>query len=155
VNIEIKNYPSDPAFDETERIADRIVELLTKRADANHSQDVTSKTVPDRVLLSCFGIGSLDRIRDRRPDFDTAHLVLSRRPAEQVLATCIEHGHRVIYPYVSIVDEAFMKVARDHDLRVNVWTNFDETDETIETLLAVEVDGVITGFPKRALRLRR
>ena len=60
----------------------------------------------------------------------------------------------MIHPFVSMVDETFMKVARDADLRVNVWTHFDETDETIETLLAFEVDGVITGFPERALRYR-
>jgi glycerophosphoryl diester phosphodiesterase len=160
VNIEVKNYPSDPAFDETERIADRVVELLAERANTmvskgpDTSPDAQSATVRDRVLVSCFGVGSLDRIRERGPDLDTAHLVLRRRPAEEVLATCVDHGHRVIHPYVSMVDETFMKAARDHDLKVNVWTNFDETDQTIETLFALEIDGVITGFPKRALRLR-
>ncbi len=47
-----------------------------------------------------------------------------------------------------------MKATRDDDLNLNVWTNFDESDQTIDALLAVEVDGVITGFPERALRLR-
>ena len=63
---------------------------------------------------------SLDHIRNRRPDLGTAYLVLSRRPAKEVVRTCVEHGHRVIHPYISMVDETFMKMARDHDLEVNV-----------------------------------
>jgi len=142
VNIEIKNYPSDPAYDPSELISDRVLELLDSRTNS------------DRVLISCFGVGSLDHIQSRRPDLDTAHLVLSRRPAEDVVRTCVDHGHRVIHPYVSMIDEAFMKVARAHDLRVNVWTGFDETDESLQALIALEVDGVITGYPERALRCR-
>ena len=142
VNIEIKNYPSDPAYDRSERISTRVLDLLD------------SRTNTDQVLISCFGVDSLDHIRARRPDLETGHLVLSRRPAEEVVRTCVDHGHRVIHPYVSMVDEAFMKVARDHDLTVNVWTGFDETDESLETLIALEVDGVITGYPERALRCR-
>ncbi len=142
VNIEIKNYPGDPAFDPDERISTSVVDLLESRDKA------------DRVLISCFGVGSLDHIRNRRPDLATAHLVLSRRPAEEVLRTCLDHGHRVIHPYVSMVDEAFMKVARSHDLTVNVWTGFDETDQALEALIGLEVDGVITGYPERALRCR-
>jgi glycerophosphoryl diester phosphodiesterase len=142
VNIEIKNYPSDPAYDPSERISARVLDLLDSRGNA------------DRVLISCFGVGSLNYIRARRPELATAHLVLSRRPAEEVVRICVDHGHRVIHPYVSMVDAAFMKVARDHDLTVNVWTGFDETDESLEALISLEVDGVITGFPERALRCR-
>ena len=143
VNIEIKNYPSDPAFDPSEQISDRVMDRLAARENA------------DRVLLSCFGVGSLNRIKEQRPDLETALLVLSRRPVEDVVRGCIEHGHRVIHPYVSMVDEAFMSVARDHGLGVNVWTGFDETDEVLKELVTLEVDGVITGFPERALRCRR
>ena len=143
VNVEIKNYLSDPAFDVREGISERVMALLDARRNV------------DRVLISCFGIASLDRFQSERPDLETAHLVLSRRPAEEVVKTCIEHGHLVIHPYVSMIDERFMEVARSHDLRVNAWTNFDETDEMIRELIACKVDGVITPFPERALRLTK
>ena len=142
VNIEIKNYPSDPAYDKSERITKRVVELLESRQNI------------DQVLISCFGIGSLDDVKRARSDIPTAHLVLSRRPPEEVVRVCVDHGHRVVHPYVSMVDDRFMEVARHHRLGVNVWTGFDETDETIEGLAALGVDGVITGFPERALRCR-
>lgn len=143
VNIEIKNYPSDPSYDPSEQISDQVLQLLDSRGNS------------DRVLISCFGIDSLDRIKTRRPDLETAHLVLSRRPAKEVMKTCVDHGHRVIHPYVSMVDEAFMMLARDHGLAVNVWTGVDEPDECLDNLIALEVDGVITGYPERALRCRR
>jgi len=142
VNIEIKNYPSDPAFDASERIADRVAELLDFREGR------------DRVLISCFGVDSLDRLRALQPTLETAHLVLSRRPAKEVVKTCVDHGHGVIHPYASMIDDEFMQIARAHDLKVNVWTGFDETDESLTKLMAHEIDGVITGYPTRALRCR-
>ena len=81
VNVEIKNCLSDPAFDVKKRTSERIMELLDARRNV------------DRVLISCFAIAGLDRFQSERPDLETAHLVLSRRPAEEVVTTCSEHGH--------------------------------------------------------------
>ncbi|RLE25595.1 MAG: hypothetical protein DRJ50_02615 [Actinobacteria bacterium] len=102
VNIEIKNFPQDPAFDPTEAIADETVQLLRARIESGKA---------DQVLISCFGIACLDRIRELQPGLPTAHLVLSRRPAKHVVAACVEHGHGSVNPYVSMVDEVFMAVA--------------------------------------------
>ena len=54
-----------------------------------------------------------------------------------------------------MIDERFREVARSHDLRVNAWTNSDETDEMIREMIACKVDGVITPVPERALRLTK
>ena len=142
VNIEIKNYPSDPAFDPDEKIADRVVELLKSRGSK------------DRVLISSFGIGCLDRITNADPELETAHLVLSRRPASEVILACVGHGHHIVHPYVSMVDAEFMTVARSHELTVNAWTGFDESEKELQALFNLGIDGVITGYPERALRCR-
>jgi len=143
VNIEIKNFPQDPAFDPTEAIADETVQVLRERIESDKL---------DQVLISCFGIACLDRIRELQPDLPTAHLVLSRRPAEQVVAPCVEHGHGSINPYVSMVDEEFMAVAAANDLTVNAWTGFDEDSAVVGNLVALGAHGMITGFPGRAVR---
>src|SRR4051812_46337033 len=42
INIEIKNWPADPDFDETEQVARHVVALVQERS------------LHDRVLVSCF-----------------------------------------------------------------------------------------------------
>ncbi len=51
VNIEIKNFPSEPSYDPSQRIADLVAQLLATRGGK------------DRVLASCFGVDCLDRLR--------------------------------------------------------------------------------------------
>jgi glycerophosphoryl diester phosphodiesterase len=145
VNIEIKNFPQDPAFDPTEAIADKVVQLLASRETIGKA---------DRVLISCFGIACLDRVLELRPGIQTAHLVLSRRPANQVIGPCVQHGHKIVHPYVSMIDESFMAVATANGLTVNAWTGFDEAPEVVAELAALGVQGVITGYPERAVQSR-
>ena len=87
VNIELKNYPGDPAFDPHEEIAALTVELLHHRRRRR-----------DNVIVSSFGLACIDRIRAHDPSIDTAHLVLSRRPAVDVVRPAVDHGHRIVHP---------------------------------------------------------
>ncbi len=137
VNIELKNHFGDPAFDPGEAIADLTLELLHDRRN-------------DTVVVSSFGLACIDRVRETDPSIDTAHLVLSRRPAVDVVRPAVDHGHRIVHPYIPMVDEAFMAAARSAGLMVNVWTGFDETGEDVERMVALGVDGLITAGPERA-----
>jgi glycerophosphoryl diester phosphodiesterase len=139
VNIEIKNYPSDPAFDPSERVTDLVVDLLHQRR------------FTDTVIVSSFGMACIDRVLKRAPALLTAALVLSRRPPEQVLDPVAAHGHRIVNPYDTMVDAAFMAAARSRSLQVNVWLGDDESVERLEELVALGVDGIITAEPERAL----
>ena len=135
VNIEIKNFRSDPGFDPSERITDLVVDLLEARR------------LGDNVIVSSFGMGCIDRVRARQPALPTAALLLSRRPVEQVLGPVVEHGHRIVHPYDTMVDPAFMAFARSHSLEVNVWFGDDESAARIEELIGFGVDGIITSDP--------
>jgi len=106
VNIEIKNFPRDPQWDETQRVTDLVLDLLDERGRS------------DDVLISCFHSGCLDRCALRRPDLPTALLLLSRRPPAELL----DVPYRIVHPYDSMVHEEFMAEARNRDLAVNVWT---------------------------------
>ncbi len=75
VNIELKNHPREETFDPDERIADLCVALLDGRGGV------------DDVIVSCFGLGCIDRVIELRPQTPTALLLLSRRPAEELKPT--------------------------------------------------------------------
>ena len=137
VNIEIKNFTSDPCFDPAERITDLVVNLLEARGGN------------DDVLISCFGLGSIDRVRSRAPALPTGFLLLSRRPAAELLDAAVEHGHAIVHPYDTMVDEAFMEAAVARGLEVNVWFG-DVSRDRLRELVALGVDGLITSDVKTA-----
>jgi glycerophosphoryl diester phosphodiesterase len=130
VNVELKNFPSDPAFDPAQRVTRLLLELLAAREYA------------DRVLVSCFDFAALDLVRAEAPAIPTGVLFLSRRPAADLLDRVIDHGHPVVHPYHTMVDETFVHEARARRLQVNVW--FGKTDSTrLRTLVDLGVDGLI------------
>jgi glycerophosphoryl diester phosphodiesterase len=134
VNIEIKNYSIDPGFDADERVTDDVLDLLATRGDR------------DRVIISSFGPGCLRRVRERRPDLPTAVLLYHPEEPDVVLDRVVAEGHALVHPYEPHVDHAFIAAARRRGLTVNAWT-MDEGPATAQRLMAVGVDGLITGRP--------
>lgn len=138
VNVEIKNWPADPDFDEERCVAPLVVDAVR---DAG---------LVDRVVVSSFDIGSIDRVRDLEPSLRTAWLVIDRGDPLALVARAAERGHGGIHPIWRMVDEAVIGAAHDAGLFVNVWTVDDP--EEIRRLAALGVDGVVTNVPDVARR---
>ena len=144
VNVELKNFPRDPAFDPEQRVTHLLLEQLAAREPA------------DRVLVSCFDFAAIDLVRAEAPAVPTAMLYLSRRPAADLLDRVVDHGHSIVHPYDTMVDEDFMSLARQHHLQVNVWLG-EPTSGRLPALVALGVDGLITeqvAEARRAVDLR-
>lgn len=124
VNLEIKNFPRDPAWDPAQRVTKLTLDLLERRGT-------------DDVLLSCFDLAAIDLAAAR--GHRTAALQLSRRPAAELLDAVVGHGHAIVHPYVSMVDAAYLDAARARGLTVNAWG-----DDRFDELVALGVDGIIT-----------
>ena len=127
VNVEVKNFPRDEQWDPDQQVVHDLLDLLDERAC-------------DDVLVSCFDFGAIDLVRGRYP---TAMLYLSRKPVDVLLDAVVEHGHRIVHPYDTMVDDAFMAAARSRRLEVNVWT-LDVGLDRYRELLDLGVDGIIT-----------
>jgi glycerophosphoryl diester phosphodiesterase len=140
VNIEVKNHPSDPAYDPGERVTDLVLDLLERRGGV------------DRVIVSSFGMGVLDRVRARRPELPTAALLFRHGQTPGALDHVLARGHRIVHPFAPYVDARFMAECRARGLTVNVWT-WRDTEAELTRLLALDVDGIITGDPALTLRL--
>lgn len=136
VNVEIKNFESEPGFDSTMAIADRTVAQLRARGGR-----------VDRWLLSSFSWATIDHCRRMAPEFATAALCTA------ISTTALDRVARAGHAAVNLLDRAVDAdlVDRAHalGLSLNVWT-VSEPDR-ISTLRELGVDGVVTPVPNEAL----
>jgi len=137
VNVEIKNFPGDADFDLDERIVDAVVELLHGRGRR------------DDVLVSCFSLDSLTRVRALDPTLPTGFLTLLGFDPIEAVAVAAGHGHSALHPDLRSLPGpvAAATAARCHeqDLQMNVWTVNDPAD--LRRLAVAGVDAVITDVP--------
>lgn len=140
VNIEIKNWPADPDFDEAERVAEQVVELVQARAA--HAS----------VLISCFHYPTIERVRALDPTIPTAflHLLIDRSWAD-LAADVAAAGHAALHPWDGLVDGSLVAAAKEHGLEVNVWTVDDP--QRMAELIELGVDGLCTNVPDVARRV--
>jgi len=132
VNIEIKNLPSDPDFDEGHLVSDAVAGL------------VQAYLGPERAIVSSFNIGALDRLHSVDPTIDLAFLFDLGDPASSIARACAHHM-RAIHPYDPMVTESMVRHAKDEGLDVNVWTVNDP--DRMEELIGFGVDGLCTDVP--------
>jgi glycerophosphoryl diester phosphodiesterase len=133
VNVEIKNWRDDVDFDDTRRLADWTVGQIEEWGGG------------ERVIVSSFDLGTIDRVRAIDPALSTAWLVVARGEPERLVALAAEHGHAGIHPVDGMVDAAFVDGAHAAGLFVNVWTVDDPG--RIRSLGEMGVDGVVTNVP--------
>lgn len=141
VNIEIKNAPVDADHDPQCRLADAVVTLLQARGGR------------DRVVVSSFGLPTVDRVRALDPSVPTGFLTFVDPMGPEAIELAARHGHGAIHPHVATVDEAYVELAHDHGLAVNVWT-VDDPDQ-MRRLADWGVDGIVTNVPDVAVAVLR
>lgn len=139
VNIEIKNYPQDPDFDETDTLAATVAGYLADRGD------------DDRWLISCFHRPTVDAMRTLRPEVRTAWLTMGVRPEdyEKTARSLANSGHTALHPYFGHVTRECIEVFHSHGLQVNSWTVDDPA--TMADLVSWGIDGLCTNVPDVAL----
>lgn len=138
VNIEIKNDPSDPDFDPTDWVLQRVgVELAGRGAD-------------HRWLISSFRWETVERCRRLLPGVRTAWLVVDLD--DDMTDRCARHGHDAIHPWVGSVTPEKVAAAHRRGLAVNTWTCDDPV--RMAELIALGVDGICTNVPDVALAVR-
>lgn len=135
VNIEIKNHPEDPDFDETDRLAAVVAAHLAGRGEF------------DRWLISGFNRPTVDAMRTLCPQVRTAWLTIGVRP-EDVASTArslANSGHIAINPWTKFLTRECVEGMHAAGLQVFCWT-VDDPDRMRE-LIDWGVDGIITNVP--------
>ena len=115
--------------------------------------EVRNRGIAGRVVVSCFDLATVDRVRRLDEGLPTAYLVMlprNRLLAAAAVRTCAAHGHGALHPYQRAVDAALVARAHTAGLALNTWTVDDPA--RIAELAALGVDAVVTNVPDVALR---
>jgi glycerophosphoryl diester phosphodiesterase len=136
VNVEIKNDPSEPGFDERRDVA-----VVVARA-------VRAALPPEGVIVSSFDLATVDRLHVQDPDLPTGVLTFALHDPLGALAAAVAGGHRALHPWDPMVDERLVAGAHQAGLAVYVWTVDDPA--RMAALVGFGVDGIITNHPDRA-----
>lgn len=139
VNVEIKNDPSEPDFDEAETITGDTVELLRRRG------------APDQWLVSSFRRETIDETVRLWSSLATAYLVVDVDDPEALAADLVASGHRALHPYVKTLTRPTIETMHAHGLAVNTWTCDDPV--RMAELIAWGIDGICTNVPDVALKI--
>ncbi len=139
VNIEIKNLPNDPDYDEDHLVADAVAGL------------VQAYLGPQRALITSFNIDAVDRIRAVDPSIPCGWLLFEMTDPASAIGRAVAHEMKTIHPWDVLVDINFVNRAHAAGLLVNVWT-VDDPDRMVQ-LIEMGVDGICTNVPDVARRV--
>ena len=115
--------------------------------------EVRNRGIAGRVVVSCFDLATIDRVRGLDAGIPTGYLALAGRDpaaAERLVATCVDGGHTALHPWHPAVDEHLVTAAHAAGVDVHTWT-VDEPARITE-LADLGVDAVVTNVPDLALR---
>ncbi len=145
INVEIKNALGDLDYDESNRVADLVVDA------------VANQPRPDDVIVSSFNIASIDRVKDLSPALRTGFLVSPTLDLTTAATLTCDHGHNAVHPFILMLGgelgSEFTETAHSLGLSVNVWTVNEASD--IEHSIKIGVDAIITDVPDLAKAVQR
>lgn len=141
VNVEIKNDPEQPDFDDSEKVADDTMRELIARGE------------PERWLISAFRMATIDRCRSIA---DAAGVPirtawLTSAVPDGVTELLVPRGHSALHPWVKLLGRDVIEQCHAAGLQVNTWTC--DAPQRIHELAEWGIDGICTNVPDVALRV--
>ncbi|HEY4929761.1 MAG TPA: glycerophosphodiester phosphodiesterase, partial [Acidimicrobiales bacterium] len=147
VNIEVKNLPTESAFDPSDRCARDVVDLV----EATEMQDsVIVSSFWAGALTAAFWAVALTAVRAAGSGVATGLQVLSSFDAGTAVTGAVDLGCAAVHLPVALVTPETVAAAHGAGLVVAAWTVTDETD--LAAMLGAGVDTVVTDDVDRARR---
>jgi glycerophosphoryl diester phosphodiesterase len=141
VNIEIKNVAIDPDYDPEETIAASVVALVGELA------------IGEQIIVSCFGIGAIDKVRELEPSLRTGWLTIPQFDHLRALETVVEHGHSALHAHYTAVTPELVEAAHAAGVALNTWT-VDNPDD-MRRMADYGVDAIVTNDVALAVQVLR
>lgn len=141
-NIEIK---SDPEGDGIFHPAPgEFVDLVLEELDENKAKE--------KVMLQSFDVRILQEIRKKENNIPLSFLVENKLSPE-VNLNLLSFTPDIYGPEHILIDDHLIDLLRENNIRLIPWTVNSEKD--MKRMIDLGVDGIITDFPDRAVKLLR
>ncbi|MHB8243837.1 MAG: glycerophosphodiester phosphodiesterase [Acidimicrobiales bacterium] len=140
VNVEIKNFPTEPDFDPSQQVAVNVARLLLARRGSELDR---------HVIVSSFSRETLRVVTFEGPGLETAWLTAPGPGEAEMISLANADGLSGIHPHYSLVQAGLVAAAHSAGLRVRAWT-VDDAD-TIAELGRFGIDAVVTNDVALAL----
>lgn len=136
IDVEVKNLPGEPDYDETDSLVHDLVPLLNTAAGERP------------LFTSSFNPSTLDAVKNSAPDLAVGLLHASTFQAPAALRFALELGARVLCSPVDAqgLDVALVQAAHEAGVDIMVWT-VDDRDRAAE-LAAFGIDALCTNDPE-------
>lgn len=133
------------------------VNIEIKVSSADDSQELTEKTlamaaaygVTDRLLISSFCHPALVTSHECQPEIPTGILYSELFYHPEAYAKVV--GAQALHPHFIHITPEDVQNSHHEGVLVNVWT--PNSQEELQACIAMQVDGIITNYPDRALAL--
>jgi len=131
LNIELKNNGHQ------KQLAEKTVALLQKHKFENH------------CTITSFDPELLRKVKKLRPGIKTGRIIGEKSDVTERLYA--SNDYEVISAAYPLIDEQFMRDAREHHKEVYAWTVNEK--KSMQRMVSLGVDSVITNEPERLVRL--
>lgn len=113
---------------------------------------IQDKNIQQKMNLQSFDVNILNEIHKSYPEVETAYLV-SNEGIEKNL-NLLNYQPEIYSPHYALVkDTAFVDSIKTHGMQLIPWT-VNEL-RAIERMIDLNVDGIITDYPERILKMRK
>ena len=130
VNIEMKNDPSEVAYEPPDRFA---AEVIGAALDVLPLED---------LVISSFDLPTLEAVRRFQPDIQVGWLLPFGSDVTGLLSRALDHGFTGLHPFVLNVSQEVVSAAHAAGLSIATWTVNAAHD--LERMVEIGVDVVIT-----------
>lgn len=111
------------------------------------------KNITDRLIIQCFDTRVLNYIREKYPQIQLAYLVGKQMVSLEDAMSKLNFTPEIFSPDYTIVDKKLVKAVHKKGMKILPWTV--DKYEDIQFMIDLKVDGLITNYPDRAVKLVR
>ncbi|MCD8185863.1 MAG: glycerophosphodiester phosphodiesterase [Rikenellaceae bacterium] len=116
-------------------------------------QVLTAKNLGSRLLVQCSDVRTLDYLHRHYPQVRLAYLIAADKSDFEANMSMLSFTPECYSPNHSLVDQTLVDRCRRRGMTLIPWT-VDQSEET-QRLVELQVDGIITNYPDRLLKITR
>lgn len=110
------------------------------------------KNLGKRLIIQCFDVRTLNYLHERYPRLRLSYLIGKTSRFQEALSK-LRFVPEYLSPDYTIVNKALVAAAHEKGMKIVPWTV--DSYEDMRRMIELNVDGLITNYPDRAVRLTR